>query len=110
MPTTRKPTRRPPRGPHITPEAIELFRRVCEIEDSSDDIGEDDGKRRTWLDARLALHVALGLQPWDCDVLDTDDGPPPAAVASAGAWRVENWRRAAAIRRELERPLAASES
>ncbi len=59
--TTTRTRKRPPRGPRITQEAVDLFRRVCAMQDN------DGCEEREYLDACLALHCALGLMPWDID-------------------------------------------
>ena len=71
MPTLRKRISRYPVAEKITPETVALYKRCIEImAEGKDEIFEaDGGRRREFIDARLALHQGLGLKPWHYDVL-----------------------------------------
>jgi hypothetical protein len=67
MPTNR--TRiKPPSRPHVTPEAVKLWRTGCEILDAGADEAweEDGGRQREWYDVCLGLDRAFGFRPWEC--------------------------------------------
>ncbi|MBR1241584.1 hypothetical protein JQ620_15755 [Bradyrhizobium sp. AUGA SZCCT0274] len=97
--------KRTPKGRNfqITPEAVELFRKILEIISAGDDdVWEEDdppGRRRKFQETEEALNRALGrTHPWEESItyaLSDDPGwqMPPS--------RLEDYREAAALRREL---------
>ena len=82
MPTNRKRTPRTPQG-RINPAAVKAFR-------------ENDAD---------ALYDALGLQPWEVNPLDVDDGPAPWPPGSAG---YRSWPEAQRLKAELEQITGAN--
>ena len=113
MPTLRTPIGRPPRGGHITPEVIALFKQVRELEDSSD-VGlweSEGGARRQWLDLRGALHTALGRKPWDHVVFDCADPIPHPTIKPDSDYKaahqlyLELERLAGTPKRDLEKEI-----
>ena len=50
----------------------------------------------------LALHMALGLKPWEESPLDVDDGPPPS-WAKPGHAVYDTWEQAQRLRRLLRK-------
>ncbi len=91
MPTNRTPISRPSKG-KITPQIVALYRAAITV--SEDDYNE----------ASLALHIALGRQPWQVMVTDTmgNDGSPPQFIWQHGSDKVTDWLEARALRRKLE--------
>jgi hypothetical protein len=53
----------------------------------------------------VALHLALGLKPWEASPLDVGRGPVPA-YAGDGPW-AESWPRAQELRRAIEEAIRA---
>ena len=103
MPTNRRTIERPIQA-RITPELVELYRTCLEIWDAGlEDIPEAEGGRRAEFDdARWAIHVGLGLKPWEYHPLSVlPDGPPEK-------WQdLERYAQAQALRRALDEALAA---
>lgn len=95
MATKRRPIERPFRA-RITPELIELWRRIRAIQAADlDEVWEDaGGRRREYLDATVELHGGLGLTPWhDSPAEVASEGPPPAW--DNGSYTIaQQWRRA----------------
>jgi hypothetical protein len=113
MPTNRTPTRRQPRRPRITPQAIELFdqmqRLECTCPDDLDPSGLrcegcNEHRRLMW-----ELHAELQLRPWE-DTLEAPNGknPYPPGSYAAEHWHpdveaVARWRALEAASREARR-------
>jgi hypothetical protein len=95
MATTRTPIGRRPTA-KITPEAVELFKRVLAIEASGDDQfwAAEGGRREEYVAACTALHKMLGLEIWDITVFD-------AAGTPSKEDRDHGWDRAAVLRKAL---------
>jgi hypothetical protein len=102
MSTKRTPIARATRS-HITPEAIELFKRGMLLQRLDlDRIWEEDGGRcREYHQVCVALRVALGMKPlWEPCPLEVDeDGSLPEWMTNPAEIRRE--RKAIALRRAL---------
>jgi hypothetical protein len=102
MTTTRTPLNRPARR-RITPEVVRLWKLCTEIEDAGlDELPEAEGGR--WIEyfnAQQSFHLLIGWKPWECSPLYVSSDELPAWVVRDGKFRVEEWQKAAAIRREL---------
>lgn len=86
----------------ITPETVELWRKLQAIERSGDaDEWEPMGRKREYLDLSVSLDQALGVKLWE-------DGPAHVYRAEPPEWmgkepdKVESWQRAWELRCELE--------
>lgn len=99
MPTTRTP-RSINKRTRITSEIVALYRHVIELKGGGDAWEDEGGTRRAYLDASLALHVALGRKPWDYDVEWCSEPDPPPTVT--GEWRIGMWRDAHALYKQLK--------
>jgi hypothetical protein len=103
MGTKRMPVGRPPRS-HVTPEAIELFKRGMAIEALGlDEIEEEcGGRHREYLDLRRALRQALGqTKPWDVNVFDVADGDSMHPAWETEPTMIKAYRKASALRKAL---------
>ena len=96
MTRKRDPVWRSTARPPITPAMVDLFRRIEEILDA----GEENGSRgEEYQDARLELHLALKLYPWEtlpCDVQEDDERPD---WAKGDDWHKDDWTKAIALRK-----------
>jgi hypothetical protein len=105
MTTKRTPISRLPRT-HITPQAVDIFRRYQTAD-------ADERTRLAW-----DLHSALGLPPWHCCVTDAANAEPPswskgeASTMGARTWEAarELWLEltAAAKAARAQSPVAAA--
>jgi hypothetical protein len=102
MGTKRMPVGRPPRS-HITPQAVELFKRgmLLQFLDLDQIWEEDGGRRREYHQVCVALRIALGMKPlWEPCPLEVDeDGTLPGWMTDPAEIRCE--RKAIALRRAL---------
>jgi hypothetical protein len=105
MSTNRTPINRGTKS-RITPEALTAYKRARALYDKPipADPEARDQQQRAYLEACVALHHLLGRALWLEDIMDTiGEEAPPMRVDRAEPWRVSDWQKAAAIRRELER-------
>ena len=87
--TTKRTPIRPDARFRNTPDILAAYKRARDNDDS---------------DAELELHVLLGRQPWQADIMHVnDDGPAPQFTQSEEAWHVEDRNQALEIRHALER-------
>jgi hypothetical protein len=102
MSTKRTPISRATRS-HITPEAIELFKRgmLLQFLDLDETWEEDAGCRREYRKLCVALRIALGMKPlWEPCPLEVDeDGSLPEWMTDPAEIRRE--RKAIALRHAL---------
>lgn len=115
MVTTRIPVNRKQQK-EITPEAVRLWKLCLEIEDArATERWEDDrrpGRRREYLNAKMALANALGID-WCGDVSPLDPslrGPRPEMpgyMAHLASGRT--WKRALRLRQALIEAEAAAD-
>lgn len=88
---------------HITPEAIELFKRgmLLQVLDLDETWEEDGGCRREYRQLCVALRIALGMKPlWEPCPLEVDeDGTLPEWMTDPAEIRRE--RNAIALRKAL---------
>jgi hypothetical protein len=91
--------------PKIIPEAVEIFKRACELRNAP--IPADPVRRilenREYNKACDALREALGRHRYQADIFETIGDEMPMHVVRAGPAAVLDFNEAAAIRRELER-------
>jgi hypothetical protein len=88
---------------HITPEAVELFKRgmLLQLLDLDEIWEEDGGRQREYRQLCVALRIALGMKPlWEPCPLEVDeDGALPEWMTDPAEIRRE--RKAIALRRAL---------
>src|SRR5512139_908619 len=101
MPSKRTPTGRRSKA-RVTPEAVALFKRALALYDQQDAWEEDGGRRREYLEVTCDLQDVLGRTPWHENVLDTLGQEQPPAYMAGDAKKLADYKRAVAIRRELE--------
>jgi hypothetical protein len=95
MPTTRVPITHGQRR-RITPAAVALYLKACEIRDSGlGDRWEDEGgRRREMYNTTNALHEALALTPWHDSPVHVNPEKMP--------WDNSSWELAIELRDLLE--------
>jgi hypothetical protein len=78
MTTKRVPINRPTQ-PKITDEAVQLWKKIREIQsDGDDDFFEyEDGRRREFFDAEISLEKLLGISPWEITPSSAAHPAPP---------------------------------
>jgi hypothetical protein len=94
MPTKRTPTGRPPHAT-ITREAVELFVRALELQDSY-----GNSYCSELIEIRNRLDRLLHLPPWEESLMDADDDAPPEWMKDPH--RLESYRRSRALYLALE--------
>jgi hypothetical protein len=112
MPTKRTRTTRT--GERITRAAVDAYRTARQFEatytscvQSERDCphatfrGNHCDDCKAFLDASRALHLELGLRPWEPGPIEIDGGPCPYGGTAYAAY----WPKAQALRAELERIL-----
>lgn len=80
MATNRTPLARKPHG-RVTPEAVEKFRAIRELEAAG--VGgweEQGGRRREWYNLRGTLHHLLGRDAGMYDISDCADPVPHPTI------------------------------
>jgi hypothetical protein len=97
MSTKRTPIARHP-APRITPRALDLFERGKRLKAR----GKEE---REFSEVSYALDVELQQKPWQESALDVDTDEPPAYMRTPA--EIADYRRARAIRLELEAALRA---
>jgi hypothetical protein len=108
MPTVRIPINRATH-PRITPQARQVFARAVALQpiylackcSSAARANERCSACREFLALRGELDRLLGQMPWDRSPLDTRSANPPDHVAK-DALQAERWRKAWALRRQLQ--------
>jgi hypothetical protein len=74
MTTNRTPINRPPIT-RITPKAVNLFRRMQEVKDGSDE----------WWELHAKLHDELQLKPWEWPAIEHPNAESDLPDSAAGA-------------------------
>jgi len=87
------------RNGRITIEAAVLFERGLRLR------AQQDWSREI-ADNAIALAIALGMQPWECDVFDARNDAPSHWMMTAPD-KVDDYYRSRRIRLELESALRA---
>jgi hypothetical protein len=86
----------------ITPEMVELWRRIEEVEaEDSHKAWEPEGRKREWYDASGKLHCMLGLRPWETGP-NRVTGPETPDYMQHNPLQLEGWRKAWELRQALE--------
>ena len=83
----------------ITQEAVRLYRALRALPQH----GHHDERIRL----ELALHAALGLQPWHPHISDVTTAEPPASNGGAYA---QTWPHVWKLRRQLEEEVKAADA
>ena len=83
----------------ITQEAVRLYRALRALPRH----GHHDERIRL----ELALHAALGLQPWHPHISDVTSAEPPASDGGAYA---QTWPHVWKLRRQLEEEVNAADA
>jgi hypothetical protein len=107
MTTNRRPLdRRSKIGGGVSVRAVELFKLCLQLEEEGniEKWEEEGGTRRAALNAHEALHIELGLKPWEPSPVDAWREKPPSYMTAPH--QVEMWARVYALRRALEAAVA----
>lgn len=107
MPSKRTPTGRRSKA-RITPEAVALFKRALALYDQQDAWEEDGGRRREYLEVTCDLQDVLGPHPVARKRARHPRAEQPPAYMAGDAKKLADYKRAVAIRRELEKAAKSS--